>query len=143
MLLAFMLMFYFGTVSAQKLAATFKGIVTDEFGRPLIGVTINDESGNIGTSTNNKGEYSIINNENKLLIFTYLGYITEKVTIGEKERIDVQLKWDAHKKGEVIQLGYTSQLRNDISGSVSTVSGVELEKSPVANLTQSFEGRLA
>ena len=143
MLLAFMLMFYFGTVSAQKLAATFKGIVTDEFGRPLIGVTINDESGNIGTSTNNKGEYSIINNENKLLIFTYLGYITEKVTIGEKERIDVQLKWDAHKKGEVIQLGYTSQLRNDISGSVSTVSGVELEKSPVANLTQSFAGRLA
>ena len=143
LLLAFMLMFYFGTVSAQKLAATFKGIVTDEFGRPLVGVTINDESGNIGTSTNNKGEYSIINNENKLLIFTYLGYITEKVTIGEKERIDVQLKWDAHKKGEVIQLGYTSQLRNDISGSVSTVSGVELEKSPVANLTQSFAGRLA
>ena len=143
LLLAFMLLFSFGTVNAQKVAASFNGIVTDEFGRPLVGVIISDESGKTGTSTNYKGEYSIINNENKPLIFTYMGYTTEKVTPGENERIDVQLKWDAHKKGEVIQLGYTSQLRNDISGSVSTVSGTELEKSPVANLTQSFAGRLA
>ncbi|MCL4481325.1 MAG: SusC/RagA family TonB-linked outer membrane protein [Bacteroidetes bacterium] len=143
LLLAFMLLFSFGTVSAQKLAASFNGIVTDEFGKPLAGVTISDESGETGTSTNKKGEYSIINNENKLLIFSYIGYTTQKVTTGEDERIDVQLKWDAHKKDEVIQLGYTSQLRNDISGSVSTVSGAELEKSPVANLTQAFAGRLA
>ncbi|MCK9617762.1 MAG: SusC/RagA family TonB-linked outer membrane protein [Lentimicrobiaceae bacterium] len=144
LLLAFMLMFSFGTtVSAQNLAASFNGIVTDEFGKPLAGVTINDESGKTGTSTNMKGEYSIINNEYKQLIFSYMGYTTEKVTTGGNERIDVQLKWDAHKKGEVIQLGYTSQLRNDISGSVATVSGAELEKSPVANLTQAFAGRLA
>ena len=142
LLLAFMLLFSLGTVNAQNVAAFFNGIVTDEFGRPLVGVIISDESGKTGTSTNYKGEYSIINNENKPLIFTYMGYTTEKVTPGENERIDVQLKWDAHKKGEVIQLGYTSQLRNDISGSVATVSGAELEKSPVANLTQSFVGRL-
>jgi len=143
LLLAFMLLFSFGTVSAQKLAASFNGIVTDEFGRPLAGVTISDESGKTGTSTNKKGEYSIINNEYKQLIFSYMGYTTQKVTTGGNERIDVQLKWDAHKKDEVIQLGYTSQLRNNISGSVSTVSGAELEKSPVANLTQAFAGRLA
>ena len=143
LLLAFMVLFSFGTVSAQKRAASFNGIVTDEFGKPLAGVIINDESGKTGTSTNKKGEYSIINNEYKQLIFSYMGYTTEKVTTGENERIDVQLKWDAHKKDEVIQLGYTSQLRNNISGSVSTVSGAELEKSPVANLTQAFAGRLA
>ena len=124
MLLAFMLMLFFGTsVSAQKLAASFTGIVTDEFGKPLAGVIINDESGQIGTSTNLKGEYSIINSEIRQLVFSSLGYATQKVTLGENEKIDVKLKWDAHKKGEVIQLGYTSQLRNDISGSVATVSG--------------------
>jgi TonB-linked SusC/RagA family outer membrane protein len=144
LLLAFMLMLFFGTsVSAQKLAASFTGIVTDEFGKPLAGVIINDESGQIGTSTNLKGEYSIINSEIRQLVFSSLGYATQKVTLGENEKIDVKLKWDAHKKGEVIQLGYTSQLRNDISGSVATVSGAELEKSPVANLTQSFAGRFA
>jgi len=144
LLLAFMLMFSLGTtVSAQKLAASFNGIVTDEFGKPLAGVTINDESGKTGTTTNLKGEYSIINSDITKLVFSDFGYITKKVAAGEMERMDVQLIWDAHKKGEVIQLGYTSQLRNDISGSVATVSGTELEKSPVANLTMAFAGRLA
>jgi len=145
LLLAFMLMFSFGvTVSAQKLSVSFKGMVTDEFGRPLAGVTINDGNGNIGTSSNMKGEYTIItNNGNKLLIFSYKGYTTQKVPTGEKGRIDVKLKWDVHKKDEIIQLGYTSQLGNDISGSIATVSGADLEKAPVANLTQAFAGRLA
>ena len=144
LLLVFMLLFSLGTkVNAQQLAGSINGMVTDALGRPLAGVTVNDENGNTGTSTNIKGEYTIINTENKLLIFSYPGYATQKVTTGKKERIDVQLKWDAHKKDEIIQLGYTSQLRNQISGSVATVSGAELEKSPVANLTQVFAGRFA
>ena len=145
LLLACMLMFSFGTtVSAQELTVSINGKVADEFGKPLAGAAINDEYGNTGTTSNFKGEYTIANNyENKVLIFSYLGYATQKVNIGEKVQIDVTLKWDAHKKDEIIQLGYTSQRRNDISGSVATVSGAELEKSPVANLTQAFAGRLA
>ena len=143
-LLALMLLLSFGTiVNAQQMAKSFTGIVTDESGMPLVGVTINDESGKTGTSTNKKGEYTILNKEIKQLIFSSIGYTTQKVTTGADERIDVQLKWDAHKLDEVVQLGYTSQLRRDISGSVATVSGAELEKSPVANLTQTFAGRLA
>src|SRR5450759_4232933 len=145
LLLAFMLMISFGTtVSAQKQSASINGMVTDEFGGPLAGVVINDENGITGTSTNLKGEYTIINNnEYKLLIFSYTGYATQKVTIGDKEKIDVKLKWDASNKDEIIQMGYTSQRRNDISGSVATVSGAELEKSPVAHLAQSCAGRLS
>ena len=98
LLLAFMLMFSLGTtVSAQKLAASFNGIVTDEFGKPLAGVTINDESGKTGTTTNLKGEYSIINSDITKLVFSDFGYITKKVAAGEMERMDVQLIWDAHK----------------------------------------------
>ena len=143
LLLAFMLMFSFGTtVSAQKLSASINGMVTDEFGRPLAGVMINDESGNAGTTTNLKGEFNLIlNSENKLLIFSYDGYATQKVATADKEKIDIKLKWDAHNSDEIIQLGYTSQRRNDVSGSVSTVSGADLEKSPVANLPMSFAGR--
>ena len=139
-----MLMFSFGgAVIAQELSVSTRGMVTDEFGKPLAGVSVNDESGKIGTTTNIKGEYSIIKTENNLLIFSYNGYTTQKVTTGEKEQVDVQLKFDAHKKDEVIQLGYTSQLRGEISGSVATVSGTELEKSPVANLPMAFAGRFA
>ena len=144
LLLACMLMFSFGTtVSAQKLVVSINGMVTDVFGKPLAGVAINDENGNNGTITDVKGEYTISNtNDNKFLIFSYLSYATQKVTIGEQAQIDVKLKWDAHNKDEIIQLGYTSQRRNDVSGAVSKVSGAVLERSPVANLTQAFAGRL-
>ncbi len=145
LLLAFMLMFSFETtVSAQKLSASISGTVTDEFGRPLAGVTINDENENTGTTTNMKGEFTLtLSKESKLLIFSYSHYATQTITVGEKDRIDVKLKWDARNNDEIIQLGYTSQRRNDVSGSVATVSGAELEKSPVANLTLSFAGRFA
>ena len=145
LLLAFILMFSFGiTVSAQEPSASVNGMVTDEFGKPLAGVTVNSENGKTGTSTNVKGEYTItINNVNGQIIFSYIGYASQKVISLDRERIDVQLKLDAHKNDEVIQLGYTSQLRGEISGSVATVSGEELEKSPVANLSQSFAGRLS
>ncbi len=144
LLLAFILMFpFWTTVSAQNLSVPINGMVTDVFGNPLAGVEINDESGKIGTSTNMKGEYIITSAGIEQLIFSYSGYATQKVTVGDKKRIDVNLKWDAHSKDEIIQLGYTSQFRNDISGSIATISGKELEKSPVANLTQTFAGRLA
>ena len=144
LLLAFMLMFSFGTtVSAQKLSTSVNGMVTDEFGRPLAGVVINDESGNNGTTTNLKGEYKLLlNPESKMLIYSYAGFASQKVTTGDKDKIDVKLKWDADNKDEMIQLGYTSQRRNDVSGSIATVSGADLEKAPVANLPLAFAGRL-
>lgn len=140
------LMFTFSfvaSVNAQKPADNLHGIVTDEFGTPLVGITVSDENGIIGTTTNTNGEYTLVNSEIRQLVFSYAGYITQKVTINENKQLNVQLKWDVHKRSEIVNLGYTSQLRGNISGSVATVSGAELEKSPVANLSQTFAGRLA
>ncbi|WP_354334744.1 SusC/RagA family TonB-linked outer membrane protein [Pedobacter sp. CG_S7] len=131
------------TVMAQEVSASIEGVVKDEFGKPIAGVVINSLSRKTGTSTNIKGEYTIANIENESLVFSYNGYFTQKVAIDGKETIDIELKPDVHKKDEIVQLGYTSQPRSEISGSVATVSGEELEKSPVANLTQSFAGRFA
>nr|WP_198160636.1 carboxypeptidase-like regulatory domain-containing protein [Pedobacter panaciterrae] len=131
------------SVSAQEVSVPVKGIVKDEFGRPLAGVRINSRDGETGISTNANGEYALILDVNSPLIFSYAGYSTQKIAVNGKAQIDVELKPDIHKKDEVVQLGYTSQLRHEISGSVATVTGEELEKSPVANLTQSFAGRFA
>lgn len=134
----------FGIIaSAQEVSVSVKGIVKDEFGRPLAGVIINSPDGETGASTNANGEYVINLDVNSHLIFSYTGYTTQKISANGKTQIDVELKPDIHKKDEIVQLGYTSQLRHEISGSVATVSGEELEKSPVANLTQSFAGRFA
>jgi TonB-linked SusC/RagA family outer membrane protein len=144
LLLTFMFVSLFGTtVTAQEVSISVKGVVKDEFGKPLPGVIINPKSGEAGTSTNINGEYTIDVNENEPVIFSYAGYLTQKLISNGKQPLDVELKPDVHKKDEIVQLGYTSQRRNDISGSVASVSGEVLERSPVANLTQSFAGRFA
>ena len=145
LLLAFMLTCSFGTkLSAQEVSVSITGIVTDEFGKPLSGVIVNSENGKNGSSSNAQGEFTInVDDMSRYLVFSNRGFARQTVSIQEKQEVDVRLKLDPHAKDEVIQLGYTSQLRNAISGSVSTVSGEELERAPVANLTQTFAGRMA
>jgi TonB-linked SusC/RagA family outer membrane protein len=145
MLFVFVLMCSFGvTLSAQQLSISINGVALNEFGKPLEGVEVSSEDGQYRALTNAEGEYVLVLNEkNEFLNFSFVGYIKQKVAIEDKERIDVKLIADAHNLDEVIQLGYTSQLRSKISGAVATVSGRELEKAPVANLGQTLAGRLS
>ncbi|NIJ51484.1 SusC/RagA family TonB-linked outer membrane protein [Dyadobacter arcticus] len=131
------------SVSAQDLAETINGLVLDDFGKPLAGVAIQSEHGKNGTSTNAKGEFSMsIDDGSNAIVFSLYGYGNQKIAITDKQELEVKLKWDAHKKDEIVQLGYTTQLRSEISGAITTIKGEELEKSPVANLTQTLAGRL-
>ncbi|WP_051664072.1 SusC/RagA family TonB-linked outer membrane protein [Dyadobacter crusticola] len=143
-LAAFVILSAFGTTAlAQESTETINGLVLDEFGKPLSGVVINSENGKNGTSTNSKGEFAMsIDDGSSAIVFSLYGYKNQKINVADKQEIEVKLQWDAHRKDEIIQLGYTSQFRNDISGSVATVKGEELEKAPVANLTQTLAGRL-
>ncbi len=131
------------TLQAQDLEKTISGKVTDKFGKPLNGVTISSENGRNGALTDVNGTYTVkINDNSKILTFYQPGYLREKISAGEQETIDVSLDFDAHNNDEVVQLGYSAQRRRAISGSIAAVSGKELEKSPVANLTQTLAGRL-
>jgi TonB-linked SusC/RagA family outer membrane protein len=131
-------------LSAQDAVLSVSGMVTDQFGRPVPGVVINSENGKNGSASNAQGEYTIlIDDQSRFLVFSGKGFASQTVSIEEKQEMDIKLQFDPHAKDEVIQLGYTTQLRNEISGAVSTVTGEELERAPVANLTQSFAGRLA
>jgi TonB-linked SusC/RagA family outer membrane protein len=133
-----------GNLNAQQQATIISGIVADESGKPLEGVVVIDGQGNARTTTGANGEYQILlKDKNDFLTFSSIGYSKEKVTVGAERKIDVRLKNDMYKLDEIVQLGYTSQRRADISGSIATISGDELEKSPVSNLTQSFVGRLS
>ncbi|MDP4185385.1 MAG: SusC/RagA family TonB-linked outer membrane protein [Bacteroidota bacterium] len=145
LLLAFLIMFSFGTtLQAQNQAPFINGVVHDENGKALSGVVVNSVKGNNRTFTDEKGEYSlIINDGSKSVVFSYIGYGNKKVTVSESKQINVNLKPDASNLDEIVQLGYSSQRRGDLSGAVATVTGEELKKSPVANLSMTFDGRLA
>ena len=130
---------------AQEQTIPVGGKVTDVFGNPLEGVNINSENGKNGTSTDADGNFLLtLTDGSKHLNFRSRGYITQSVDIAQIEAdLNVSLQFDVHGKDKIVQLGYTSQSGNEVSGSVSTVTGEELERAPVANLTQSLPGRLA
>ncbi|QNL50456.1 SusC/RagA family TonB-linked outer membrane protein [Olivibacter sp. SDN3] len=126
----------------QAQTDSIKGVVKDEFGRPLAGVIIQSENKRNGTSTDHNGAYSLaLNDESKNILFKHFGYQTLKEPIGTTQPVNVVLQIDGHRKDEEISLGYTSQKRAALTGAVATVRGEELERVPVANLTQSFPGR--
>lgn len=143
-LMAFLFVVTFGTtLSAQIKTPAYIGVVHDEFGKPLEGVLVKSENGKDCAYTNIKGEYSLaVTDENPSLEFNYLGYASQKVTPSVTGKDEINLKIDASNKDEVVYLGFSNEKRGQLTGSVSTVTGEELQKSPVANFSMALAGRL-
>lgn len=136
--------FWGATLQAQQLSAIIKGAVTDVYGHPLTGVVISTANGKNGTHTGTKGDYTLaIDDNSNTIIVSGKGYATQTIRLGSNETVVIRMQPDMHKKDEVVQLGYTSQLHRETSGAVATVSGEELGQAPVANFTQTLAGRLA
>ena len=132
------------SLQAQEHSVLVKGIVKNQFGVPLSGVLVNSGNGKNGSSSGIDGTYSLtIDDHSTSVVFSKRGFLTRKFDVNGNQSIDVSLQRDVHGKDEIVQLGYTSQRRKEISGAVSATTGAELERAPVANLTQSFAGRLS
>jgi TonB-linked SusC/RagA family outer membrane protein len=107
---------------------TIQGRVTNESGEPLIGVTIVVEGTTIGTITDNNGEYRIdVPSSESILVFSYVGYITNDVTVGNNTMIDVTMMPDITALEEIVVIGYGTQNSRNISSSVASVPGKSLE----------------
>lgn len=127
---------------AQK-GAAMKGMVRDEFGKPLVGVAIRSANGNNRSVTQKDGSYSIdVNDGSDRVVFSYLGYADQSVPYRKGADVDVKMLADGHYGDQTIHMGYTDQKLKDVSGAVSVVTGDELRKSPVASLSQALTGRL-
>lgn len=133
-----------GSVFSQNLADSVQGRVRDAWGAPLPGIAIRSENGLNGTSTDRNGRFVMaVSDRSSSLIFSGKGYLSREIPIETNKELDVRLEADVHRTDEVVDLGYSSQRRGAVSGSVATVSGEELERAPVANLSQAFAGRFA
>jgi len=123
---------------------TITGKVTDEKGEALIGVNIIVKETNKGTSTNVDGKYSLsVPGSSSKIIFTFVSYESKEVTVGNQSIINVSLNPDAKSLSEVIVVGYGVQKKATVSGSVVSVKGSDLQKSPSVNLSNSLAGRMA
>ncbi|WP_199474124.1 TonB-dependent receptor plug domain-containing protein [Adhaeribacter pallidiroseus] len=121
---------------------TVKGKVTATTGEPLPFVNVLLKGTSSGATTDAAGNYTItVPDNNAVLVFSYIGYINQEITVGNRTTIDVQLVSDTKALEEVVVVGYGTQNKATLTGSVSQVAGAEIAKSPSANVTASLQGR--
>lgn len=125
-------------------AQTVSGVVTDsQTGAPLPGVNILIEGTSIGTSTNSDGQFELtVPNLDAVLIVTYIGYTRKEVQLNGQTDLDIELVQSSLGLDEVVVVGYGSQKRVNLTGSVDQVSVEEVNNRGVSNLTQSLQGLL-
>jgi len=126
-----------------KQAIRITGNVTGAGGEPLAGVSVQVKGGTNGTSTGNKGEYSITAEENATLVFSYIGYADKEVPVNSKNVINVQLTAAERKLDEVVVIGYGSQRRKDVTGAVSTVTAADIANRPIVDAGEALQGKAA
>lgn len=132
----------FLAVSVYAQSRVITGTVTDEANSPLPGVNIIAKGTTTGTTTDLDGKYSLSVPADAILSFSYIGFISQEHEVGNRNVIDIQLVADVKSLSEVVVVGYGVQKKVTVSGSVATVKGEDLIKSPTVNLSNSIAGRM-
>ncbi|MGJ1364354.1 SusC/RagA family TonB-linked outer membrane protein [Sphingobacterium spiritivorum] len=119
------------------------GRVIDENNQPIAGVSVTLKGSSSGTRTDEKGNFQIAGvSENTILVFSYVGYLTQEVAVGAKSVFEIVLKKDEKAIGEVVVIGYGSQSRASVTGAVSSVSGKTINELSVSSPNQALQGRV-
>lgn len=139
--LLFVLGFVVMGVSAQNI--TVKGTVKDSKGEPMIGVNVKEVGTQNGTITNFDGKYELKVSEKGSLNLSFIGYIPQIVPVAGKKQIDVTMEEETKNLEEVIVVGYGTQRKEAVTGSVASVKGDIMREIPTQNISQSLQGRVA
>ena len=120
------------------------GTVTDENGNPLPGVNVQFEGTIVGTITDNNGKFSLTKpDENAVLMFSFMGYNTQKVSTSGKSVVDIKMVPNVTSLEEVVVVGYGTQKKSDLTGSVTAVTPKEFANQVVVSPTSALQGRTA
>jgi len=118
------------------------GTVSDTNG-PIPGANVNLKGTKNGVSTSFDGTYSIDVPSSGVLVFSFIGLKNKEIAVNGQTQINVKLEEDAGQLKEVIVIGYGTQRKEAVTGSVASIGGKELNEVPAANVTQALQGRLA
>lgn len=119
------------------------GNVQDQNGMPLPGVNVTVSGTNIGTTTDFDGNYTItVPDPGQTLIFSFLGFATQEVEVGERSVINVSLAEDQQALDEVVVVGYGQQSREELIGSVSQISTEDIADRPVTQIRNALAGQM-
>ena len=145
---------FLGMISAQQASAATEtaaavqqqqtkqatGYVSDSEG-VLMGATVMEKGTNNGVVTDLNGRFSLNVRPGATLVISYVGYVTQEITAGKDLRI--KMMEDGHRVNEVVVIGYGTQRREAVTGSVANIGGEKLNQIAAANVAQALQGRVA
>ena len=128
------------SATAQK---TVKGTITDELGEPIPGVNILEKNTSKGTFSDFDGKFTISVDEKATLVFSYLGFKTQEVSVNDRSQITVKMISDETQLDEIVVIGYGSVKKDKIATSIATVDGSEISKQVASNPAEALQGKAA
>ncbi|MEO0470742.1 MAG: TonB-dependent receptor [Bacteroidota bacterium] len=121
-----------------------KGTVTDaSTGEPLASASIIIKGAARGTLSDDNGNFSIAASSSDVLVITYIGFLTQEITVGSQTEISVKMDIDNFGIDEVVVVGYGTQKRSDLTGAVASLDATEFQDLPIQSVEQGIQGRLA
>ncbi len=132
----------FGSISSLN-AQTVTGVVSDSKGMTIPGVSVTVKNSQTGATTNIDGQFQVNASEDATLVFSFIGYETQEVAVNGKKQINVVLNDNMESLEEVVVIGYGTQKRGDVNGSISSVKGDDLKNLRQVNVDQMLQGKAA
>lgn len=120
------------------------GRVTEESGEPLPGVNVLIKGTSVGTTTDSEGRYSVeVADENAVLVFSFIGYVSQEVVVGNRTSIDLVLSADVQALEEVVVVGYGTVKKSDLTGAVGSVNSDAIARTNPVQAARALQGQVA
>lgn len=129
-------------INATAQQTTVKGRVTSG-DSVLAGVTVGVKNKNNNTQTDNQGNYSITAEPNSVLVFSYVGFLSQEIAISNRSSINLELQSANQQLNDVVVVGYGTQRRGNITGAVANIKSSELMRTPSSTASSALVGRVA
>jgi len=143
LIISFILIIPFALVVAQERMVSGK-VTSKEDNQFVPGVNIVVQGTTRGTTTDVDGTFKLaLESTDQTLVFSFIGYKTQVITIGDRTNFNIELETDATSLQEVVVVGYGVQKKSDITGATGNVKGEELYRQPVLTATQAMQGKVA
>jgi len=138
----FILLCCAANLSAQN--RNVSGTVVDSNGEALIGVNVAVKGTTLGSITDVDGAYSVaVPNAQSVLVFSYVGYVTQEITVGAQTNINVRLLDDSQSLEEIVVVGYGTQKKLTLTGAVAAITNEEIINTKSSNVENMLSGKIA
>ena len=138
-----LLFFLLCSISGFAQDITIKGRIIKDDGQPLAGASVTVKGTAKGTATNDQGEFEISAPANATLVISSIDFVTQEIKVNNRTSVNVTLVSLEKSLGEVIVVGYGTQRKEAVTGSVASISGNKMREVPAPNISQALQGRLA